>query len=166
MAASSRSVPGRSARRAAIAGIAGDLRRIFKAIHEYSKRSLKEFGVTGPQLWALHLLGASNPLSVGDLADRMYLHISTVSGVADRLEERGLVRRIRGTLDRRVVQTRLTSKGRALLRRAPQPAQGKLLHGLEHLAPREAKRLRESLHRLVQLMEVQDVEATFFFAEP
>lgn len=157
--------PARTDRVRAITEIVNDLRRIFKAIHEYSRKSLKEFGVTGPQLWALHVLRDGGALGVGELARRMYLHISTVSAVVDRLEARGLVRRQRGERDGRQVDVRLTSKGKALLRRAPEPAQGKLLHGLERLTVREVLHLHEAIGHLVTLMEADRVEATFFFAD-
>lgn len=153
-------------RQAMISEIVQSMRRVFKAIHAYSRLALKEFGVTGPQLWMLRTLEEEGPLTVGDLADRMYLHISTASGVLDRLEERRLVRRRRAAEDRRVVWIELTAKGRTLLRNAPEPAQGRLLHGLERLGRRELARLYSSMKRIAQIMEAENIQATFFFEEP
>jgi DNA-binding MarR family transcriptional regulator len=160
-----RSSKGRLSRAETIAEIVQSLRRIFKAIQVYSKQALREFGVTGPQLWALRVLKKSGPISVGELAEAMYLHISTVSGLVDRLEGHGLAERLRHPSDGRVIQTQLTEEGRRLLKKAPEPAQGKLLHGLERLDRRSLRQIHQSVAALVEIMEVQDVKATFFFEE-
>ncbi|HET6464644.1 MAG TPA: MarR family transcriptional regulator [Nitrospiria bacterium] len=149
----------------AISEIMHCLRRIFKAIQQYSEAVLKEFGVTGPQLWALRTIYDEGRLSMGELSQRMYLHMSTVSGVVDRLEEKGYVERTRGDEDRRVVKISLTKAGKKLVQRGPEAAQGKLLHGLESLSQREVLIIRSSLEKVVRLMEIQDTRATFFFSE-
>jgi len=149
----------------AISEIMQSLRRIFKAIQQYSEAVLKEFGVTGPQLWALRTIYAEGQLSMGQLSQKMYLHMSTVSGVVDRLEEKGYVERVRGDKDRRVVKISLTKAGKRLVQRGPEAAQGKLLHGLECLSQREVLIIRGSLEKVVRLMEIQDTKATFFFSE-
>ena len=148
-----------------IAQIMQSLRRIFKAIQHYSEQVLKEFGVTGPQLWVLRVIYREGRLSMGDLSERMYLHISTVSGVVDRLAHKGYVERNREKPDRRVVKISLTKEGKRVVQRAPEAAQGKLLHGLESLSRKEVKGIHASLEKVVRLMEIQDVKATFFFSE-
>jgi len=153
------------AKAADIAQIMQSLRRIFKAIQLYSEQVLKEYGVTGPQLWALRVIYREGRLSMGELSGRMYLHISTVSGVVDRLEEKGYVERARAPSDRRVVKISLTKEGKRVVQRAPEAAQGKLLHGLESLSRREVKGIHAALEKVVRLMEIQDVKATFFFSE-
>jgi len=49
----------------------------------------------------------------------MYLHISTISGIVDRLETGGYLQRRRSTDDRRVVHLRLTEKGKRTILQAP-----------------------------------------------
>ena len=51
---------------------------------------------------------------MSDLADHLGLDRSTVSGLIDRAEERGLVRRIVDQEDRRSWRVGLTAKGRSL----------------------------------------------------
>ncbi|MBI3811999.1 MAG: MarR family transcriptional regulator [Nitrospirae bacterium] len=148
-----------------IAEIMHSLRRIFKAIQQYSEEVLKEFGVTGPQLWALRTVYVEGQLSMGELSRTMYLHMSTVSGVVDRLEEKGYLERTRGVSDRRVVKISLTKAGKKLVQRGPEAAQGRLLHGLESLSPKEVQVIWSSLEKVVRLMEIQDTKATFFFSE-
>ncbi len=148
-----------------IAEIMQGLRRIFRAVHEYSHDVQETFGITGPQLWALRAVRSHGPFSLGDLAGRMCLHPSTVSGVIDRLERKRLVTRERRDADRRVLDLRVTAAGEALLARAPEPAQGQLLHGLSGMRPAEVRAIRESIDHLVQIMEVGDLEVKFFFSD-
>ncbi|HUK57122.1 MAG TPA: MarR family transcriptional regulator [Nitrospiria bacterium] len=149
----------------AIAEIMQSLRRIFKAVQQYSEAVLKEFGVTGPQLWALRTIYIAGQLSMSELSRKMYLHMSTVSGVVDRLEEKGYVERVRGGSDRRVVNVSLTKAGKRIVQKGPEAAQGKLLHGLESLSRPQVLIIRSSLEKVVRLMEIQDTKATFFFSE-
>lgn len=149
----------------AIVEIMQDFRRIFKAIQQYSEQVLKEFGVTGPQLWALRVIYSEGRLPMGELSDKMYLHMSTVSGIVDRLEKKGYVERKRDSTDRRVVKISLTKKGKRLVQRAPAAAQGRLLHGLESLSKPRVLNIRSSFEKVVRLMEIENVKTTFFFSE-
>jgi DNA-binding MarR family transcriptional regulator len=153
------------AKKKAITDIMQSLRRMFKAIQAYSEDVLKEFGITGPQLWALRTIYTHGQLSMGALSRNMYLQMSTVSGVVDRLERRGYVERVREAPDRRVVKINLTAAGKRLVQRGPEAAQGKLLHGLESLSQEDVLVIRSSLERVVRLMEIRDIKATFFFSE-
>lgn len=152
-------------KKTAIAKIVQSFRRIFKAIHQYSEEVLKEFGVTGPQLWLLKTLREEGGTSVGDLSEKMYLHISTVSGIIDRLEAKGYVVRKREAPDRRVVTVHLTSAGKRIVDRAPEPSQGKLLYSLQTLSEKEVLEMHDVLQKIVRLMELEQIEATFFFSE-
>jgi DNA-binding MarR family transcriptional regulator len=149
----------------AIGDIMQSLRRIFRAIQAYSEDVLKEYGITGPQLWALRTIYLQGQLSMGELSRHMYLQMSTVSGVVDRLERRGYVERVREAPDRRVVKISLTAAGKRLVQRGPEAAQGKLLHGLESLSQEDVLRIRNAFDRVVRFMEIQDIKATFFFSE-
>ena len=147
----------------AITEIMESLRRIFKAIQDYSYDVSDKFGTTGPQLWALKTISQNESLSLGELGRRMYLHPSTITGLIDRLEKKGLVERDRDQTDRRVIKLGLTSKGKGLVKRAPNPIQGKMIYGLRKLKRKELNSIHHSVQKLVEVMEVQEVKATFFF---
>jgi len=150
-------------RSVAISEIMQSLRQIFRAIQDYSQEVSKEFGITGPQLWALKIISADGRLSLGQLTQKMYLHPSTVSGVVDRLEKKGYVSRDRDREDRRVVTVHLTPEGKKLVKQAPNPIQGKMVYGLRKLERRKLDSIYDSAQKLVQIMAVQSVKATFFF---
>lgn len=139
------------------------LRRIVKAIQDYSHQVSSEFGITGPQLWAMKTIFQHGSLPLGELSKKMYLHPSTISGVVDRLESKGYVVRDRNHKDRRVVTVRLTPAGDALVRKAPSPAQGKMIHGLRNLEEDELYAIYNAVQKLVEIMEAQNLKVTFFF---
>jgi len=141
------------------------LRRIVKALEEYSRAVEQEFGLTGPQLWALWELGHEGPLSLKDLAARMHLESSTVVGVADRLVAKGLIVRNPDPSDRRKVSLVQTPKGDQILAAAPPPAQGHLLKGLESMHRKRVESLLEALQTLEQVLGARKLKAPFFFAK-
>src|SRR5512135_2604354 len=108
----------------AVAEIVDNLRRVFQVVNEQSKRAEHETGLTGPQLWAIKTIAQEAPIMVSEIARRMYLHPATVVGILDRLEKQELVVRIRSTEDRRIVRVELTGKGKSLVRKSPEVAQG------------------------------------------
>ncbi len=147
----------------AISEIMQSLRRIFKAIQDYSHEVSNNFGITGPQLWALKTISQNGRLSLSDLSERMYLHRSTITGVIDRLEKKGYVTRNRDKADRRVIYVQLTAEGKRLAKRAPNPAQGKMIYGLNNLKKGELNLVYDSVQKLVKITEAQNVKVTFFF---
>jgi DNA-binding MarR family transcriptional regulator len=147
----------------AISEIMQSLRRIFKATQDYSFEVSDKFGITGPQLWALNTLSKNEGLPLGELSKKMYLRPSTITGIIDRLEKRGYVVRNRDQRDRRVVRILLTSKGKRLAKKGPNPIQGKMIYGLRGLNRGELRSIYDSIQKLVEIMEAQNVKATFFF---
>jgi DNA-binding MarR family transcriptional regulator len=79
-----------------------------------TKGMAAQFGLTGPQLTVIKLLEELGDLSLSSLSERIRAQNSTVTGIIDRMEREGLVRRERSTTDRRMVFIRLTDKGREL----------------------------------------------------
>jgi hypothetical protein len=59
----------------------------------------------------------------------------------------------------------MTKRGLALSAMAPEPAQGRLLHGLQAMSRAEVSQVRRVVDRLVQLMEAEDTTARFFFSD-
>jgi DNA-binding MarR family transcriptional regulator len=141
------------------------LRRIVRALELYSQEVRRSYGLTAPQLWALKTLASRNSLTIGELAGQLLVHQSSASLLVHRLERRGLVRRTRVRDDRRFVRIELTERGAALAAAAPAPAQGRLLHGLGAMSPARVHRTWRAVEDLVRIMEAENVEARFFFAD-
>jgi MarR family transcriptional regulator, organic hydroperoxide resistance regulator len=147
----------------AIAEIMQSLRRLIKALQDYSQKVNTHFGITGPQLWALKTISQSGSMSLGELSKRMYINPSTITGVVDRLEKKGYVLRNRGEKDRRVVKVQLTPKGSRLAKRGPNPVQGRMIYGLRKLQEDELAVIHHSFQKMIEIAEAQEVKVTFIF---
>jgi len=72
---------------------------------------LGHLGLSFSQAHALRLLDPERPMPMSALAERLFCDASNVTGIADRLEARGLVRRQSAEGDRRVKALTITPKG-------------------------------------------------------
>ncbi|HEY8001166.1 MAG TPA: MarR family transcriptional regulator [Solirubrobacterales bacterium] len=72
----------------------------------------REFDLMPPQQMVLGLLDEPKPM--GELAQSMHCDNSNITGIVDRLEERGLVERGAAIGDRRVKLVALTDAGREI----------------------------------------------------
>jgi DNA-binding MarR family transcriptional regulator len=61
--------------------------------------------------------GRAGSPTVGQLAENLFIRHHSAVGLLDRLTDRGLVERARGSEDRRQVRVGLTAEGRRVLRR-------------------------------------------------
>ena len=140
-----------------VSEILDNMRRVFQVVNEQSKKVERETGLTGPQLWAIKTIAQGAPIMVSEIARQMYLHPATVVGILDRLEKQDLVTRMRSQEDRRVVRVELTARGAALVKKAPEVAQGLLVSGLERLPITRLKNIAEGLDQLVALLGAQGI---------
>jgi DNA-binding MarR family transcriptional regulator len=85
--------------------------------------------------------------------------------VVARLVERGLAERHASAEDARRAEVAITSAGRALLRKAPVPAQERLIASIAGLPDAERRALAASLTAVVAAMGADDGEATMFFED-
>jgi len=79
---------------------------------------LKDIELTYPQYLVMLVLWERDGLTVGEIAERVFLDSPTVTPLLKRLESAGLVSRDRSPLDERQVLITLTDAGRALRKRS------------------------------------------------
>ena len=87
------------------------LMKFFFAQRAHLPCSGAEFDLSPIQCHVLHLLEPGRPLPMSRLADTLSCDASNVTGLVDRLESRGLVRRQPSSHDRRVKVLQLTPTG-------------------------------------------------------
>jgi DNA-binding MarR family transcriptional regulator len=92
----------------------------------------------------LRILRGSLPdgLASSEIADRMITRDPDITRLVDRLEKRGLVTRVRGRQDRRIVEVRITGKGQELLNTLDGHVDRFPRNMLGHLGPRKLEQLR------------------------
>ncbi|TVL90563.1 MarR family winged helix-turn-helix transcriptional regulator [Streptomyces sp. SAJ15] len=108
-------------------------------------------GLTGTQAKVLSQLGRG-PLPMRALAERLVCDASNITGIVDRLEDQGLVRREPSPTDRRVKNVVATDKGRETLLRVRTEMQA-THSALDTLDAAETETLFALLNRLRPSME-------------
>ncbi len=127
---------------------------------QYSKQLNKEYAISSAQLNCLLALYENGPLPPSQIAKYMLVKSSTVTGVVDRLEQKGLVKRIRNSPDRRIITLKLTEAGTQLAENAPPPIQKKIINGLKKISSTEIAVIANALSHLVEMLDAQDLEVT------
>ena len=134
------------------------IRRLIQAKELYTKELNKKYQVSASQLNCLLALYENGPIPPSQIARHIMVKSSTVTGIIDRLEHKGLVQRTRTSPDRRVITIELTDSGTSLAKNAPPPIQQKILEGLKRLPEKDMKKIVRGLSMLTQMLDVQDLE--------
>ncbi|WBC17282.1 MarR family transcriptional regulator [Micromonospora sp. WMMA1998] len=116
-------------------GLAGDtVRRILHvaaALRHHQDEAVAALGLTPAAARALHELDPDHPLPARDLAEQLGCDRSNVTGLADRLEQAGLVERRVDPADRRQKTLVVTGHGREVRERVGRVmSDSRLLDGL------------------------------------
>ncbi len=131
-----------------------DLRAIRERIRRPLEAVIAQGDLTGPQQSVMHALVRSEGLSLKELSEHLGLAHSTVSGIVDRLQERGLVERRASETDRRVTRIAATQQVRDFVR---ETMPGLSIHPLvEALARADPAQRRAIVEGLKTLREVLD----------
>ena len=121
-------------------------------LYQFRSLSDRTYGpLTVSHSYCLRILYLQGARRMGDLAAELDVRLSTMTGVIDQLEEKGLVERVDHPGDRRSLHVRLTKKGRVLY----QDARDAFLSHLEPLlAGRPPAARRQILDFLANAIEV------------
>jgi DNA-binding MarR family transcriptional regulator len=123
------------------------LQRLSSGLNDGIAELLKASDLSGPQYNVLRILrGAQEGLTCGEISDRLIAKDPDVTRLLDRMEKQDLVARARERQDRRIVTTRITEKGQAVLQALDGPINLMHQQQLEHLGP-------EKLEQLLGLLE-------------
>jgi DNA-binding MarR family transcriptional regulator len=133
--------------------VLADFRHHIRRFLQFSEHAAHEEGLEPQQHQFLLAIRAESDTSlptIGHVAERLLIHHHSAVGMADRLEERGLLRRIRGESDRRTVRLQLTLQGSELLTRLSS------LHRRE--LRQQGPELVATLHELLQGVMPEEAE--------
>lgn len=131
-----------------LGGALGFLGKVWAFSHALDSRSkwmATHHGVTGPQRMAIRILGRFPGLPAGALARHLHLHPSTLTGVLQRLEERGYVARAKDTSDSRRAILVLTKLGRGV----DTPREGTVESCVENVLARHSPAEIETVERVL-----------------
>ncbi len=89
------------------------LARVMRKVQRYYESRLARFGITPVQFYVFSVLWENDGMKFKDLAERMNLDGSTLTGILDRMERGGYVKREDDPEDRRSLLVYLTEQARA-----------------------------------------------------
>ena len=136
-----------------IKNIVDALRRLLRAVYMDNAKMSRQHGVTGPQGGVMRCLRDSGPASAAQLSRTLYVTPSTMTGLIDRLESKGLVSRIKKTEDRRITMINLTKAGKNLSQELPDPLELRLISRLADLDTGHVNQLSAFVQELLFLIE-------------
>jgi DNA-binding MarR family transcriptional regulator len=135
------------------------IRQIIRAVDIDSRKLAAEHKITGPQLMCLMAVVEQDTTTAIEVAKRIHLSASTLVGVLDRLQAKGLIQRERSTEDRREVQVMATERGKVFAASTPFPLQYSLARALKQLKDGERDQMARCLEVLVDLMGARELDS-------
>lgn len=126
------------------------MRRIMTAVAQAVDSQMPEPGSpTYPQWIPLHKLHMGTATTVAELARECLLDAGAMTRLLDRLEAKGLCRRVRSLEDRRVVNIELTDEGRAAAQQVPEVLSRVQNEHLAGFSEAEWEQLKSYLRRIL-----------------
>jgi len=124
------------------------LARSYRACARAAARKVAEFDLTQPQFRLLSVVYDRGRVPLGHVAEHLGVTPGSVTYVANRLVERGLLRRCSPRGDRRRVEAELTRAGRALMEELIPSYAAFVVRLLSSLSPEEQRVATRLLDRL------------------
>ena len=112
---------------------------------------LEKLQLTSPQFYVLATIGYAGGLPFGEIGEKMMVTVSNLTGIVDRLEEKGLVARERDAHDRRVIRVRLTEKGFKLYKNTIPLFEKSISQFFSPLDKSQQKELSSLLRKLIRV---------------
>lgn len=92
------------------------LAECLQGFERFVAEPVRRHGLTHPQFDIIATLGNTPGMTYKELGERTLITKGTLTGVIDRLEQKGLVERVRNCADKRSFLVRLTAAGDAMFR--------------------------------------------------
>lgn len=125
-----------------------ELVRAYQAFASYDAAGYRDAGLTVSQADVIFTLGNTDGLTFGEIGDKTLITKGTLTGVIDRLEKKGLVKRVSCPEDRRCTRVSLTRRGKAVFDREFPRQVAYLKERFDRLSAAEQRTALKSLRRL------------------
>lgn len=110
--------------------------------------SLSHFGITPGQYGVLACLWKNDTLTPKEIATILRVENSTISGVLDRMQKRGLIDRVLNPDNRRSIRVKATKEGLALKKPVQQKIEELNEQVLRNFSPKEREQMILFLNRI------------------
>jgi DNA-binding MarR family transcriptional regulator len=135
------------------------LRRIIRATETSARELAKQADMATSELLTLQLVADNPGISPGDLAKSLSLSPVTSTVILQKLESRGLVKKIRCKADKRRLEVVLTEKGSYEVNDAPSSLQTRFTEGFSQLQDWEQHLIASVLARVTTLLGAELIDA-------
>jgi DNA-binding MarR family transcriptional regulator len=135
--------------------ILATVRALWKDLLRNPSADAEEHGMTGPQVTIMACLVRNGAMTVTELSRRLGMSHSSASGIVDRLEARGLLRRTEDASDRRRTSIDVTDNVRRYVRELEEGPSGRLVRVLTAATPAQRAAIRKGLRLLCNLLGVR-----------
>jgi DNA-binding MarR family transcriptional regulator len=137
------------------------LRKIIRAIDLHSKKLVRKYGLTGPQMLLLKVVTTSEDrtMNSSEIANKMSLSLATVTSILDRLAQKGHVQRIKSTEDKRKTYIKPTDSAKEIFKKNPTLLQEDFINQFEALKDWEQSLMISSLERIAEMMNAKAIDA-------
>src|SRR5688572_29485267 len=126
------------------------LARAYHSVINVLTRFFEGWGITGAQFGVLRCLSdaGEDGLMLSDLSKKLMVTCGNTTGVVDRLEQGGYIRRERQSDDRRVVIARLTPTGAELFQKMMPALRRQIDELMQELSPEEKEAIAATCRKL------------------
>jgi DNA-binding MarR family transcriptional regulator len=135
-----------------VASALREIRKILRCAEQGERKLAQATGLTASQVLVLEEVNAGVDVTPSEVANALQLSQASITNIADRLEELGLLTRRKGERDKRQVRLTLTERGEQMLAQAPQLLQNRLSVSFATLAPWEQAMMLSALSRIAELL--------------
>lgn len=126
------------------------LSECYHAFAQLSARHIRDTGLTPSQFDILATLGNTQGMCFGELGEKTLITKGTLTGVVDRMTQKGLVCRVALPQDRRMIMVKLTALGEQEFARLFAPHIAFCKHPYSTYCPQEFDALEAALDTLRQ----------------
>ncbi|MCL6433302.1 MAG: MarR family transcriptional regulator [Leptolyngbyaceae cyanobacterium HOT.MB2.61] len=128
-----------------------ELARAYQAFCSFDEEHIRTLGLTGPQFDVIATLGNTSGMMMGQLAEKTLVTKGTLTGIIDRLEQKGLVRREVPPDNRRCFRIVLTNEGEKVFEEVFPTHINHLKERFSQLSEEEIEQITATLRRVREL---------------
>jgi DNA-binding MarR family transcriptional regulator len=128
------------------------VRTLWKDLLRNATADAEESGMTGPQVTVIACLVRRGAMTLTELSRTLGMSHSSASGIVDRLQNRGLLRRTPHPSDRRRTSIEVTDVVRRYVRELEEGPTGRLLRALKTATPAQRVAIKHGLRVLADLL--------------
>lgn len=132
-------------------GVVRELVRAYQAFEAYDARHMRQYGITVPQADVIFTLGNTEGMVFKEIGKHTLITKGTLTGVVNRLEEKGLVKRSTCPEDHRRMYVLLTTRGEKLFRDVFPKHISYMKQRFDQLSKKDMKQAEELLKKIKNL---------------